>query len=537
MRMMRLARTILHPPCALEAVASAGLQSRFNHARPSYVDYNSGYKEHREYNAQNRSRGHPFGSTRQGAYGAGFRRPARRSSDQGPLAEVEWGQCDLPKIQENIYKEHPDVAARSQDDLKAWMSKHNVNVNGSNIPSPVLSFEEANFPATIFKHLQEFKAPTPIQSISWPIALGGRDLISVAQTGSGKTLAFMLPAIQRLASSPRTNGTSVVVLVPTRELAQQVSQVSSPFLQSINRRLVCLYGGADRFAQERELRKGADVVVATPGRLIDMLGTSSVDIKNCNYLVLDEADRMLDFGFEPQIRNIVSQIRPDRQTLMFSATWPNDVRKLASAFQKNAVFLNVGSLELSANPDIKQHVKVVNDRFKDKELLNLLEELNQKGLKKTIIFVAQKRDAERLRALLMRVTSKAMAIHGDKTQNQRDYCLQQFRAGHIPLLIATDVAARGIDISDIENVINYDYPNNTEFYVHRIGRTGRAGKTGNAYTFLTSDDADKVPELIGILKKAGQEVPEELLQLQNYKKKGNSNWKNQFGTIKKYRQY
>jgi len=231
--------------------------------------------------------------------------------------------------------------------------------------------------------------------------------------------------------------------------------------------------------------------------------------------VLDEADRMLDMGFEPQMRKIVSQIRPDRQTMMFSATWPKEVRTLAADFQTDSAFLNVGSMELSANHNITQKIEIMEEQEKQRRLMELLDEILKQDECKTIIFVETKRKADELTRNMRKDGWPALCIHGDKNQNERDWVLNEFKAGSTPILLATDVAARGLDVNDIKFVINYDYPNNSEDYVHRIGRTGRRDKKGTAYTFFTTTNAPKAGDLVKVLQEAKQTIPEPLYNMMN----------------------
>ena len=275
-----------------------------------------------------------------------------------------------------------------------------------------------------------------------------------------------------------------------------------------------------------DLERGCEIVIATPGRLIDFLQTETTNLKSCSYLVLDEADRMLDMGFEPQIRKIIEQIRPDRQVLMFSATWPKEVKNLAEEFLNDYVQINIGSMNLSANQNILQIVEVCEERQKDKKMIKLMQEIQSDKNSKTLIFAETKRDVDDLKYFLMQNNFRALAIHGDKSQRERDFVLNKFRSDPKSILIATSVASRGIgelfrilhisnfsrnllyltDVDDVKFVINYDFPMNTEDYVHRIGRTGRSNNKGTSYTFFTRDNAGngKADELIAILQESNQ---------------------------------
>lgn len=455
------------------------------------------------------------GGGRGGSGGGGFGGGRGGSSNPGGrLRDIDWSKENLKPIQKNFYHENAAVSRRDQYEVDQWIAANQVTLDGRGIPRPVWEFSEANFPNELSDLLYaKFQKPTVIQSISWPIAMSGRDIVSIAKTGSGKTLAFMLPGlIHTTKQTPRQRyeGASVLVLLPTRELAQQVQEVSVDFCNALGLKMTCLFGGASKGPQARDLERGVDVVVATPGRLLDFLDNNTTNMKRCSYLVLDEADRMLDMGFEPQIRKIIGQIRPDRQTLMFSATWPKEVRALASDFQKDAAFLNVGSMELAANHNITQLVDVLEEHAKQARLMQLLNDIMNQPECKTIIFVETKRKADDLTRWMRRDGWPTLCIHGDKNQGERDWVLSEFRAGKTPIMLATDVAARGLDVEDIMYVINYDYPNNSEDYVHRIGRTGRRDKRGTAYTFFTPQNAPKARDLIKVLEEAGQNVPQPL---------------------------
>ncbi|KAJ2760084.1 ATP-dependent RNA helicase dbp2, partial [Coemansia nantahalensis] len=330
-----------------------------------------------------------------------------------------------------------------------------------------------------------FEKPTAIQSQGWPMALSGRDMVGIASTGSGKTLAYTLPGIVHISAQPRLergDGPIVLILAPTRELAVQIQTECNKYGANSDIRNTCVYGGAPRGPQMRDLRSGVSICIATPGRLIDMLQSGVTNLRRVTYLVLDEADRMLDMGFEPQIRKIVDQIRPDRQTLMWSATWPKEVQQLARDFLRDYIQVNIGSLDLAASHHIKQIVEVIPEDDKPHRLARHLEKIMDQRDNKTIIFSMTKRNADEITCRLRQDGWPALAIHGDKSQGERDWVIRDFRNGNSPIMVATDVASRGLDIKDVKFVINYDFPNNVEDYVHRIGRTGRAGASGTAIT-------------------------------------------------------
>ncbi|KAI7907235.1 ATP-dependent RNA helicase DBP2 [Cokeromyces recurvatus] len=356
-----------------------------------------------------------------------------------------------------------------------------------------------------------FANPTPIQCQGWPMALSGRDVVGVAETGSGKTLSYILPAIVHINAQPLLqpgDGPIVLVLAPTRELAVQISEQCARFGASSRIKNTCLYGGTPRGPQIRDLSRGVEICIATPGRLIDMLENGRTNLKRVTYLVLDEADRMLDMGFEPQISKIIKQIRPDRQTLMWSATWPKSVERLAQSYLKDFIQVTIGSLSLSASENVTQTVEICNEIEKRGKLISHLERImeNPEHERKTIVFTSTKRTADDITRFLRQDGFPALAIHGNKQQNERDWVLNQFRSGGHPIMVATDVASRGIDVKDVKFVINYDFPTNIEDYVHRVGRTGRGGNTGHSITFFTADNARQARDLIDILNETQQYV-------------------------------
>jgi len=435
----------------------------------------------------------------------------------GSLRTVDWSSTKLERFEKNFYVEDKRVTSRSEREIEDFRREKEIKVQGRGVPWPVTAFDEVGFPEYLMMTIraQGFPCPTPIQCQAWPMALSGRDLVAIAQTGSGKTISFALPAMLHINAQPLLNpgdGPIALILAPTRELAVQIQQECTKFGSNSRIRNTAIYGGAPKGPQIRDLSRGVEIVIATPGRLIDMLETQKTNLRRITYLVMDEADRMLDMGFEPQIRKIVSQIRPDRQTLMFSATWPKDVQKLANDFLNDFIQVNIGSMELTANHNIRQIVSVCTDFEKRTKLIKHLDQISQESAK-VLIFVGTKRVADDITKYLRMDGWPALAIHGDKEQRERDWVLGEFKSGRSPILIATDVASRGLDVKDVGYVINYDFPNNCEDYIHRIGRTGRAGMKGTSYTYFTTDNAKQARELIGILRESKSEVPPELEQM------------------------
>ncbi|KFH43917.1 ATP-dependent RNA helicase-like protein [Hapsidospora chrysogenum ATCC 11550] len=427
----------------------------------------------------------------------------------------------LPKFEKDFYKEAPEVEERSPAEVEAFRRKHQMTVAGTGIPKPVETFDEASFPRYVMDEVkaQGFPAPTAIQSQGWPMALSGRDVVGIAETGSGKTLTYCLPAIVHINAQPLLapgDGPIVLVLAPTRELAVQIQQEITKFGRSSRIRNTCVYGGVPKGPQIRDLSRGVEVCIATPGRLIDMLEAGKTNLRRVTYLVLDEADRMLDMGFEPQIRKIIGQIRPDRQTLMWSATWPKEVRALASDFLNDFIQVNIGSMDLAANHRITQIVEVVSEMEKRDRMIKHLEKIMENKDNKILIFVGTKRVADDITRFLRQDGWPALSIHGDKQQNERDWVLDQFKTGKSPVMVATDVASRGIDVRNITHVLNYDYPNNSEDYIHRIGRTGRAGANGTAITFFTTDNQKQARDLVNVLQEAKQQIDPRLAEMVRY---------------------
>ncbi|KAH9992517.1 P-loop containing nucleoside triphosphate hydrolase protein [Russula compacta] len=412
-------------------------------------------------------------------------------------------------------------AAEAEDYLRT----HNVSVHlppDASALFPITSFDALPIPDRLRGAFAAFKEPTPIQACAWPVALSGKDVIGIAETGSGKTLAFGIPALARLhSSSPSSDtgsaagkgkGPRALVLAPTRELALQTYDALSA-LDAVP--CAAVFGGVDKTQQVCAVKR-AQVVIGTPGRLLDLTRDGALTLGGVEYLVLDEADRMLDKGFENDIRGIIGYAKQGaaRQTLMFSATWPEAVRRLANSFLRNPIRITVGSDDLTANSRIAQEVEVFDDeREKDQRLLVHLKKLAPKKNgggppARILVFVLYKKEAPRVESTLRRAGYAVGALHGDMTQQARLDALQHFRDGTTRLLVATDVAARGLDIPDVGCVLNYSFPLTIEDYVHRIGRTGRGGKDGRSITFFTGSNHERslAGELARVLREGGVDV-------------------------------
>jgi ATP-dependent RNA helicase DDX3X len=394
------------------------------------------------------------------------------------------------------------------------------------VPEPVNQFSNPPLDPHLLSNIElaSYKVPTPVQKYSIPIVMSGRDLMACAQTGSGKTGGFLFPILsQAFINGPTQQPSQAaggygygrqrkalptsLILAPTRELVSQIYDEARKFAYRSWVRPCVVYGGADIGSQLRQIERGCDLLVATPGRLVDLIERGRISLQSIRYLVLDEADRMLDMGFEPQIRRIVEQEDmpsvQGRQTLMFSATFPRDIQMLARDFLKDYVFLSVGRVG-STSENITQRIEYVEDADKRSVLLDILH-THAGGL--TLIFVETKRMADFLSDFLIKQGFPATSIHGDRTQRERERALEMFRTGRFPILVATAVAARGLDIPNVTHVVNYDLPTDIDDYVHRIGRTGRAGNTGMSTAFFNRGNRGVVRDLIDLLKEANQEVP------------------------------
>lgn len=470
--------------------------------------------------------GHPGG--RGQSYGGAGAGAAPRGSGDGQWRDGKHipGPSN-PRVERELFgvpndptKQQTGINFSNYDDIP-------VEASGTDVPEPVTTFTNPPLDDHLLSNiaLASYKTPTPVQKYSIPIVMGGRDLMACAQTGSGKTGGFLFPILSQAfqngpSAAPTQNNAgqfsygrqrkaypTSLILAPTRELVSQIYDEARKFAYRSWVRPCVVYGGADIGSQLRQIERGCDLLVATPGRLVDLIERGRISLCNIKYLVLDEADRMLDMGFEPQIRRIVEgeDMPPvnGRQTLMFSATFPRDIQMLARDFLKDYVFLSVGRVG-STSENITQKVEYVEDSDKRSVLLDIL---HTHGSGLTLIFVETKRMADSLSEFLINQNFPATAIHGDRTQRERERALEYFRNGRCPILVATAVAARGLDIPNVTHVVNYDLPTDIDDYVHRIGRTGRAGNTGISTAFFNRGNRGVVRDLIDLLKEANQEVP------------------------------
>jgi ATP-dependent RNA helicase RhlE len=361
-----------------------------------------------------------------------------------------------------------------------------------------MQFSEFTFHSRLQQAVQNagFTTATPIQERALPVGLAGRDIIGTAQTGTGKTVAFVLPILERLLIEPKKLGrTRALIVTPTRELAEQINNAIRQLTSGMNIRSATVYGGVGMVPQERALRAGVEIIVACPGRLLDHIERGTAALQGVEMLVLDEADRLLDMGFLPAVKRILSHLPRERQTMLFSATFAPELQQLAAQALRNPARVDAG---IGAPTKTVAHALYpVPQHLKTTLLLHLLRETDTKSV---LIFTKTKHRANRIAEQLQRAGYRTAALHSNKSQNQRQQALDQFRSGHAQILVATDIAARGLDIATISHVINYDMPDTADTYIHRIGRAGRAERTGDALTLVTSEDAVTCREVERALK-------------------------------------
>lgn len=451
-----------------------------------------------------------------------------------PLPALDHSQISYAQFDKVFYSEHEEITKLTSEQSEALRCKLDIKVSGDNPPKPVCSFAHFRFDEQLMRVIRhsEYTQPTPIQAQAIPAALSGRNVIGIAMTGSGKTAAYLWPMIVHIMGQPDLrlgDGPIGLVLVPTRELAIQVHGEAKKFSKTYNIATVCAYGGGSKYEQTRDLEAGAEIVVATPGRLIDLIKAGATNLRRVTYLVLDEADRFFDMGFEPQVRSICDHVRPDRQTLLFSATFKKKIEQLARTVTDKPIKIVQRALG-EANEDVTQHVIIVpsttrpqasafnappppdqTNPHKYEWLKSRLVEFTSAG--GVLIFVTRIVHAEDLHRRLRESNTETLLLHGDMEQSERNRVITAFKKQDKRIMIATDVAARGLDIAHIKTVINYDAARDIDTHTHRVGRTGRAGSKGDAYTLLTDRDKEFAAHLVKNLDSSNQIISNELKNL------------------------
>lgn len=432
-----------------------------------------------------------------------------------PLPPVDHSTIEYKPFEKNFYIAHEEIARLTKEQVKTLRETLGIKVTGADAPNPVTSFAHFGFDEALMKVIRksEYTQPTPIQAQAIPAALAGRDVLGIAKTGSGKTAAFIWPMLVHIMDQRELevgDGPIGLILAPTRELSQQIYAEAKRFGKVYNINVICCYGGGSKWEQSKSLESGAEIVVATPGRIIDLVKMKATNLTRVTFLVLDEADRMFDMGFEPQVRSICDHTRPDRQTLLFSATFKKRVEKLARDALTDPIRIVQGDIG-EANADVTQIVCVMQQSAKlpwlQKNFVYFL------SIGSVLIFVTRKLQAEELAHTLTVKEYDVLLLHGDMDQAERNKVITKFKKQEVNILIATDVAARGLDIPHIRTVVNYDVARDIDTHTHRIGRTGRAGEKGTAYTLITEKDKEFAGHLVRNLESVDQEVPSALLDL------------------------
>jgi len=453
--------------------------------------------------------------------------PEKKESEKIENTTTETVEIEIstPQIEEKLTPQNVKSDKKSftsSFDIK-WRKENNVTVEDETDLSPFTKFSDLNLEHKFRSGYEGFETPMPIQAQSWPYAFQGRDIIGIAETGSGKTLGFVLPALVKLFKNPenKSKNARVMILAPTRELAGQIEKTIGAAGKGVECKSVCIYGGVPKWEQLKAVSSGVDFIVATPGRLLAFAREGKVCLWDVEYVVLDEADRLLDQGFIPDVTELVEQCRPKgtRQTMLFSATWPIEVQKLGRNFLENPCKITVsraeGKNELSTVATVSQECRVMGVWDREDALYELLDKNRDK---KIIVFGLYKKECERLEYSVADWGFPCCSLHGNKSQDQRTKVFKQFRDNKCRLLIATDVASRGLDVPDVELVINFTFPLTVEDYCHRIGRTGRAGKKGESITFFTDKDKLCARDYIQLLEKSKEHVPPELMKLRMAKR-------------------
>ncbi|KAI9091557.1 ATP-dependent RNA helicase Prp11 [Phlyctochytrium arcticum] len=440
------------------------------------------------------------------------------------LAPVNHSTMTYEPFRKKFYIEPPELATLSPAEVDAKrLELDGIKIRGVKCPKPIEKWTQFGLPGVVgqvISRVLKYERPSPIQAQAIPAVMSGRDVIGIAKTGSGKTIAFLLPMLRHIKDQrplEAQEGPIALIMTPTRELAVQIHKECRHFAKAMNLRAVCCYGGSPIKDQIAELKRGAEIIICTPGRMIDLLCANSgrvTNLKRVTYMVLDEADRMFDMGFEPQVMRIVNNVRPDRQTILFSATFPRKMEALARKILKSPLEITVGGRSVVAS-DVSQIVEVLpDDNAKFLRLLDILgRTFNEAQDVKVLIFTDRQEAADNLLTLLLRKGYPCQSLHGGKDQADRDSTIADFKTGNTNILIATSVAARGLDVKQLKVVINYECPNHMEDYVHRVGRTGRAGQKGTAYTFITPDQDRFAVDILKALTMSEVPIPADLQNL------------------------
>ncbi|KAL1637608.1 pre-mRNA processing RNA-helicase [Diplodia intermedia] len=457
---------------------------------------------------------------------------ANKKKAKAVIGQVDHKKMSYQDVRFNFYTEPMELAAMDEDAVSSLRFElDGIKVMGRDIPKPVSAFAQCGLGLRTLDVLRslDFANPTSIQAQAIPTIMSGRDLVAVAKTGSGKTLAFLLPMFRHIMDQDPLkplDGPIAVIMAPTRELAAQIAREARPFARALNLRAVVCGGGSPIKDQIAELKKGSEIIIATPGRLIELLGANSGRVTNLarvTYVVLDEADRMFDLGFKPQISRILSNVRPKRQTVLFSATFPSLLETIAKEQLNDPVTVIVGERSTVAS-EVTQVIEVVEEEDKFNRLLGILGDFYETDEDaRTLIFVKSQQTADKLLDLLLKKYYSCDSIHGSKDQVDRDSALSDFKKGAIPILIATSVAARGLDVKQLKLVIQYDAPDHLEDYVHRAGRTGRAGNKGTAITFVSPRQGSRAKEIAKAFTYAKLPVPDNLAAIADKAKSSRSN--------------
>eukprot|EP00668_Euglena_longa_P012731 GGOE01015208.1.p1 GENE.GGOE01015208.1~~GGOE01015208.1.p1 ORF type:complete len:557 (+),score=147.98 GGOE01015208.1:196-1671(+) len=457
-------------------------------------------------------------------------------------AEKKKGRSRRDILDETVHWSEKSVEEMTERDWRIFKEDFMIVTRGQNVSMPMRSWQESELPDRILEAVEEcgYKAPSPIQMQTIPIGLQGRDIIGVAQTGSGKTAAFVIPMCVYISHQPPMtpdtilDGPYAIVMAPTRELAQQIEDECARFCRLMRQKVMSVVGGVSIEEQASRIRQGADIIIGTPGRMLDCIDRKYMVLNQCNYVVLDEADRMIDMGFEPQVVGVLEEMpstneRPAdesleeadkqyRQTFMFSATMPASVEKLAMKFFRRPVQVQIGEVGTPIDKIEQRVLWMTSENQKKQHLLTLLAQSDPP----IIIFCNQREKVEKVAQLIEGEGHSVATLRGGKSQDARSEALGEFKAGAVSILVATDVAARGIDVKNVTHVINFDMPKTIEFYTHRIGRTGRAGAKGVAVSYLMPADVDIMFDLTKLLQSCKQVVPKELLDHEGSKGKPGS---------------